>query len=188
MSTARSSTGSWRRVGFTATTAAPSALRCRRRPCLSRSVAPGDLPAVRGLRIGQPDVGCLHNTSLSSPTPAPHFAVSCPSTRACIVWPRSSRPPQNSDMPVQCRHVLARLDVVAIAQISTADDALAYWEDVIPEDVGELRKVLGAKNEQHGSGRCLTPSAETWRESATRETWSSTSALVAESPLACAST
>ena len=60
---------------------------------------------------------------------------------------------QSSDMPVQCRHVLARLDEIAIAQISTADDALADWEDVVPEDVGELRRVLGTRNEQHGGGR-----------------------------------
>ena len=41
--------------------------------------------------------------------------------------------------------VVARLDEIAIAQISTADDALADWEDIVPEDVKELRQALSSR-------------------------------------------
>ena len=33
---------------------------------------------------------------------------------------------------------LAKLEVIAVEQISTADDALADWRDIVPEDVEEL--------------------------------------------------
>ena len=47
--------------------------------------------------------------------------------------------------------VVARLDEIALAQISTADDALADWEDIVPEDVKELRQVLSSRRPRGGS-------------------------------------
>lgn len=48
------------------------------------------------------------------------------------------------------KQVLARLEEIAIAQISTADDALADWEDVVPEDVQELRQTLTSRSARRG--------------------------------------
>ena len=56
----------------------------------------------------------------------------------------------NSKMPDQYKDVLARLDEIAIAQISTADDALADWEDIVPEDVKELRQALSSGRSRKG--------------------------------------
>ena len=57
---------------------------------------------------------------------------------------------RDSNMPDQCQQVLARLGEIAIAQISTADNALADWEDVVPEDVKELRQVLSSGRSRRG--------------------------------------
>lgn len=35
---------------------------------------------------------------------------------------------------------LARLDAIVIEQLSTADDALDDWQDIVPEEVAEIRK------------------------------------------------
>ena len=58
---------------------------------------------------------------------------------------------QSSKTPDQYKEVLARLSEIAITQISTADDALADWEDIVPEDVKELRE--GLSSGQSGRGR-----------------------------------
>lgn len=34
---------------------------------------------------------------------------------------------------------LARLEVIVVEQLATADDALDDWQDIVPEDVAELR-------------------------------------------------
>ena len=57
---------------------------------------------------------------------------------------------QSSEMPDQDKQVLARLGEIAIAQISTADDALADWEDIVPEDVKELRQALSSRRPRRG--------------------------------------
>ena len=59
---------------------------------------------------------------------------------------------QSSDMPDQCRHVLGRLQEIAITQINTADAALADWEDIVPDEVRELRQAL-SRPDGHGGGQ-----------------------------------
>lgn len=57
---------------------------------------------------------------------------------------------RDSGLPDQCQHVLARLDEIAVSQISTADDALADWEDIVPEEIKELRQALSSGRSQRG--------------------------------------
>ena len=57
---------------------------------------------------------------------------------------------QNSKTQDQYKEVLARLSEIAITQISTADDALADWEDIVPEDVKELRQGLSFEQSRKG--------------------------------------
>jgi len=38
--------------------------------------------------------------------------------------------------------VLAKLQAIVVEQITTADDALADWEDIIPKEIQELRQKL----------------------------------------------
>ena len=45
------------------------------------------------------------------------------------------------------QQVVARLGEIAIEQISTADNALSDWEDIVPEDVKELRQVLSSRDQ-----------------------------------------
>ena len=47
---------------------------------------------------------------------------------------------QSSEMPDQDKQVLARLGEIAIAQISTADDALADWETLFPKTSSSYAK------------------------------------------------
>lgn len=48
------------------------------------------------------------------------------------------------------REKLARLEEIAITQISTADHALEDWEDIVPEDVAELRKARSSRQPKGG--------------------------------------
>lgn len=57
---------------------------------------------------------------------------------------------KSSKMLDQYKEALARLEEIATTQISTADDALADWEDIVPEDIEELRKKLVSRSEQGG--------------------------------------
>ena len=57
---------------------------------------------------------------------------------------------QSLRMPEQYKEVLARLGEIAITQISTADDALADWEDIVPEDIKELRQALSSRRLRRG--------------------------------------
>ena len=57
---------------------------------------------------------------------------------------------QSSKTPEQYKEVLARLNEIAITQISSADDALADWEDIVPEDVKELRQELSSGQSRKG--------------------------------------
>ena len=56
--------------------------------------------------------------------------------RMATIIAESGRPSQIEDY----RETLAKLEVIAIEQISAADDALADWRDIVPEDVEELYK------------------------------------------------
>ena len=57
---------------------------------------------------------------------------------------------QSSKTPDQYKEVLARLSEIATTQISSADDALADWEDIVPEDVKELREGLSSGQSRRG--------------------------------------
>ena len=52
--------------------------------------------------------------------------------------------------PDQYKQALARLEEIAISQISTADDALADWEDIVPKDIEELRQALSSRSARGG--------------------------------------
>lgn len=43
---------------------------------------------------------------------------------------------------------LAKLEAIVIEQLATADDALEDWRDIVPSEVAELRKRLGAPRDQ----------------------------------------
>ena len=57
-------------------------------------------------------------------------------------------PFQTSEM--SDREKLARLEEIAMAQISTAGHALEDWADIVPEDVAELRKALSSSRSRGG--------------------------------------
>ena len=46
---------------------------------------------------------------------------------------------------------LARLKAIVIEQLATADDALEDWNDIVPEDVAELRDKLKARQNKGAS-------------------------------------
>lgn len=41
-----------------------------------------------------------------------------------------------------CQVTLAKLEAIVVEQLTTADDALEDWRDIVPEDVEELRQRL----------------------------------------------
>ena len=57
---------------------------------------------------------------------------------------------KSSKMPDRNKEVLARLEEIAITQISTADHALADWADIVPEDFEELRQELSSRSAKGG--------------------------------------
>ena len=48
----------------------------------------------------------------------------------------------NAQKPADDRTKITRIEEIVRAQIATADDALADWEDLVPESVEELRQDL----------------------------------------------
>jgi hypothetical protein len=56
---------------------------------------------------------------------------------------QSARPTKNSFVDVS---VLDKLEVMVTEQIATADDALQDWQDIVPEEVEELRTRLGRRD------------------------------------------
>jgi hypothetical protein len=52
---------------------------------------------------------------------------------------RSAQPMKNSP-------ILDKLEAIVTEQIVTADDALKDWEDIVPDDVDEIRKKLKGTN------------------------------------------
>lgn len=52
----------------------------------------------------------------------------------------------NSESPEDYRVAFAKLDAIVTEQLTTADDALEDWRDVVPEDVEELKQKLESDN------------------------------------------
>ena len=55
---------------------------------------------------------------------------------------------QVSDSQENYQVALARLEEIVVAQLSTADDALEDWRDIVPEDVEELNQERQLKTER----------------------------------------
>lgn len=53
---------------------------------------------------------------------------------------------QDSEADHDYRVTLAKLEVIVALQLMTADDALADWNDIVPEDVAELKRILQSDN------------------------------------------
>ena len=51
----------------------------------------------------------------------------------------------NSESPEDYRVTIGKLDAIVTEQLSTADDALEDWRDIVPEDVEELKQKLESK-------------------------------------------
>ena len=49
---------------------------------------------------------------------------------------------QDDESPENQRVTLAQLDAIVTEQLATADDALEDWNDIVPEDVEELKQKL----------------------------------------------
>jgi hypothetical protein len=54
----------------------------------------------------------------------------------------------NSSSKSETDVTIAKIEEIVISQISTADDALKDWEDVVPEDVEEIKKDFLKENHQ----------------------------------------
>ena len=57
---------------------------------------------------------------------------------------------QDSESPEDHRVALAKLDIIVTEQLTTADDALEDWRDIVPEDVEELKQKLESSNIEGG--------------------------------------
>ena len=53
---------------------------------------------------------------------------------------------QISELHEDHQVVLAKLDAIVTEQLATADDALDDWNDIVPEDVAELKQKLQSDN------------------------------------------
>ena len=53
---------------------------------------------------------------------------------------------QHSESQENYQVILARLEEIVTAQLLTADDALEDWNDIVPEDVEELKQKLQSDN------------------------------------------
>ena len=53
---------------------------------------------------------------------------------------------QDDESPENQRVTLAKLDAIVTEQLATADDALEDWNDIVPEDVEELKQKLQSDN------------------------------------------
>lgn len=52
---------------------------------------------------------------------------------------------ESSESSEDIRVTIAKLDAIVTEQLSTADDALEDWRDIVPEDVEELKQKLESK-------------------------------------------
>ena len=55
---------------------------------------------------------------------------------------------------------LARLEEIIVGQISTADNALEDWKDIVPEEVKQLTQAFESDNQYNGEKQWLNQSAE----------------------------
>ena len=53
---------------------------------------------------------------------------------------------RDDESPENQRVTLAKLDAIVTEQLTTADDALEDWNDIVPEDVEELKQKLQSDN------------------------------------------
>ncbi len=53
---------------------------------------------------------------------------------------------QHSESQENYQVILARLEEIVTAQLMTADDALSDWDDIVPEDVKELKQKLQSED------------------------------------------
>ena len=53
---------------------------------------------------------------------------------------------QDSESDGDYQVVLAKLEAIVTEQLATADDALEDWNDIVPEDVAELKQKLQSDN------------------------------------------
>lgn len=53
---------------------------------------------------------------------------------------------QNSEDQEDSQVMLAKLEAIVTEQLATADDALEDWNDIVPEDVAELKQKLQSDN------------------------------------------
>ena len=56
------------------------------------------------------------------------------------------KPTQDNESPENQRVTLAKLDVIVTELLATADDALEDWNDIVPEDVEELKQKFQSNN------------------------------------------
>ena len=54
---------------------------------------------------------------------------------------------------------LARLEEIIVGQISTADNALEDWKDIVPEEVKQLTQAFESDNQYNGEKQWLNQSA-----------------------------
>ena len=53
---------------------------------------------------------------------------------------------QNSESPEENQVTLAKLEAIVVEQLSSADDAIEDWRDIVPEDVKELDQRFSPDN------------------------------------------
>ncbi len=53
---------------------------------------------------------------------------------------------RNSESPEENQVTLAKLEAIVVEQISSADDAIEDWRDIVPEDVQELDQRFSPDN------------------------------------------
>ena len=53
---------------------------------------------------------------------------------------------QNSESPEENQATLAKLEAIVVEQLSSADDAIEDWRDIVPEDVKELDQRFSPDN------------------------------------------
>lgn len=53
---------------------------------------------------------------------------------------------QNSESPEENQATLAKLEAIVVEQLSSADDAIEDWRDIVPEDVKELDQRFSPNN------------------------------------------
>ena len=112
---------------------------------------------------------CMNDfASLSADFTTPHFSADLPAREAAeeIIKPHARsafrrllslylslqraaaeiQSSQSSESHEDYQVALAKLDAIVTEQLATADDALDDWNDIVPEDVEELKQKLQSDN------------------------------------------